>query len=235
VADAYAAFTSGGGSYTYAHMDGWYDRVVGWEAASDASQWIVSKAYPLTVVYKYKDGELDDYKVETYVNNGETYPITNPFANKYVNVTCAVNGNRVEAVDGQWTVNVTEPTSVIVTITEDLPFKTSTDYATANWQYLQMNSNNWKYMQTKEADNKTASVNVNSLGDRALWAFVGDAINGFKIWNKGAGEGYVLTVNAVTNQTEAYMKKNGTQVWTIEKGNGGFIIRQGAKECLNDY
>ena len=189
----------------------------------------------LSVKYMFKGVELTEHSVNQLVELGSTHTITNPYANKYVNVTCAVNGNRVEAVDGQWTVNVSQATSVIVTITEDLPFKTSTDYATANWQYLQMNSNNWKYMQTKEADNKTASVNVNSLGDRALWAFVGDALNGFKIWNKGAGEGYVLTVDAVTDETEAYMKENGTQVWTIEKGNGGFIIRQGTQECLNDY
>ena len=189
----------------------------------------------LSVKYMFKGVELTEHSVNQLVDLGSTHTITNPYANKYVNVTCAVNGNRVEAVDGQWTVNVSQPTSVIVTITEDLPFKTSTDYATANWHYLQMNSNNWKYMQTKVADNKTESVNVNSLGDRALWAFVGDAINGFKIWNKGAGEGYVLTVDAVTNQTEAYMKENGTQVWTIEKGNGGFIIRQGTQECLNDF
>lgn len=189
----------------------------------------------VTVKYMYKGAELTDLSVEKLVELGSTYTVANPYANKYVNVTCAVNGNRVEAVDGQWTVNVSQATSVIVTITEDLPFKTSTSFATANWQYLQMNSNNWKYMQTKEADNKTASVNVNSLGDRALWAFVGDALNGFKIWNKGAGEGYVLTVDAVTDETEAYMKENGTQVWTIEKGNGGFIIRQGTQECLNDF
>ena len=96
----------------------------------------------------FKGEELTDLSVNEVVETGTTRTITNPYANKYVNVTCAVNGNRVEAVDGQWTVNVTEPTSVIVTITEDLPFKTSTDYATANWQYLQMNSSSWKYMQT---------------------------------------------------------------------------------------
>lgn len=43
-ADFYGVFQNvGGAQYTFAHMDGWYDRVVGWEAASDASQWIISE------------------------------------------------------------------------------------------------------------------------------------------------------------------------------------------------
>lgn len=188
----------------------------------------------LSVKYMFKGVELTEHSVNQLVELGSTHTITNPYANKYVNVTCAVNGNRVEAVDGQWTVNVSQATSVIVTITEDLPFKTSTDYATANWQYLQANSSSWKFVQKNENDNNTSSANVNSLGDRALWAFVGDAINGFKILNKGA-EGAVLTVDDTNNATVAYMKKSGNQIWTIEKGNGGFVIRQGAQECLNDF
>lgn len=43
-ADVYGVFQNvGGAQYTFAHMDGWHDRVVGWEAASEASQWIISE------------------------------------------------------------------------------------------------------------------------------------------------------------------------------------------------
>ena len=204
-----------------------------WDSRDNGSTIMVIAQQPLSIKYMYKGAELTELSVNRLVDAG-THTVTNPYANKYVNVGCTVNGTRVEAVNGQWTVNVTEPTSVIVTITENLPFKTSTSFATANWQYLQMNSNNWKYMQKNENDNKTSSVNANSLTDRALWAFVGDALNGFQIWNK-AVEGAVLTVDNSNDGTAAYMKTSGDQKWTIEKGNGGFILRQGTNECLNDH
>ena len=43
-ADVYGVFKNVGGTqYTFAHMDSWYDRVVGWEAGSEPSQWIISE------------------------------------------------------------------------------------------------------------------------------------------------------------------------------------------------
>ena len=43
-AEVYGVFQNVEGTqYTFAHMDSWYDRVVGWEAVSDASQWIISE------------------------------------------------------------------------------------------------------------------------------------------------------------------------------------------------
>ena len=224
----------GGPESDYPYLNRQSGKLKYWNAKDEGSTIMVIAHQPLSIKYMFKGEELTDLSVNKVVEVGSTHTITNPYANKYVNVTCAVNGNRVEAVDGQWTVNVSQATSVIVTITEDLPFKTSTSFATANWQYLQMNSSAWKYMQKNENDNNTSSVGVGSLSDRALWAFVGDALNGFQIWNK-AHEGAVLTVDAVTDGTAAYMKASGDQKWTIEKGNGGFIIRQGAKECLNDH
>ncbi len=206
-----------------------------WGSKDQGSTIRVIATQPLSIKYMFKDAELADLSVNGLVEVGSTHTIANPYVNNdYVTVACTVNGNPIEAVDGNWSINVTEPTSVIVTITENLPFKTSTDYATANWQYLQMNSASWKYMQKNKDDDNTSSTNTNAIDDRALWAFVGDALNGFKILNKGA-EGSVLTVDAVNDGAVAYMKKDGDQTWTIEEGNGGFIIRQGATECLNDY
>lgn len=42
--DMYGVFKPvDGGTYSFAHMDGWHDRVVGWEKVADASQWIISE------------------------------------------------------------------------------------------------------------------------------------------------------------------------------------------------
>ena len=209
-----------------------------WDASgapTDLGSAFVAEA-PLSITYLYKGEELAEQKVDTYVNYGTTYTIANPFANKYLAISecVAATGTQPVNADGAWTVKVTEPTSITVTLVEDLPFKTSTDVYSAVWHYMQMNSSSWKYMQKNENDNNTSSVNVNSLTDRALWAFVGDALNGFKILNKGAG-GAALTVDATADGTVAYMNASGDQKWNVEKGNGGFILRQGTNECLNDY
>ena len=185
----------------------------------------------LNVTYK-----LADKASKTFIKSvpiGYDYIIDSP--NDFVSISSVVAGEEtISAVEGVWKFNVVDPTDVVVTLVEMLPFKTSTDFANANWQYLQMNSSAWKYVQKNEGDDNTSSVNVSSLTDRALWAFVGDAINGFKILNKGV-EGAALSVDATSNGSIAYMKASGDQTWTIEKGNGGFIIRQGANECINDY
>ena len=242
--DVYGRFQkTGGDDYSFANMNEWDGsyQLKGWSAneGNNGSHWLMTQAYPLTVVYNFKGDDLAEQGISTFVDAGATYTIPNPYANKYVNVTCAVNGNRVEPVDGQWTVNVTEPTSVIVTITEDLPFKTSTSFATANWQYLQINSGGWEYVRNYVANGEentyANTTNSAELDEGALWAFVGDALGGFKILNKKAGEGFTLSYDGeMANGTAAYMKQE-EKTWTIEKGNGGFIIRQGANQCLNDF
>ena len=210
-----------------------------WSSRDQGSTIMVIAQQPLSIKYMYKGAELTDLSVNKLVDAGYTHTVTNPYANKYVNVGCTVNGNRVEAVDGQWTVNVTEPTSVIVTITDNLPFKTSTSFDTANWQYLQINSEGWEYVRNYVANGEentyANTTNSAELDEGALWAFVGDALGGFKILNKKAGEGFTLSYDGeMANGTAAYMKQE-EKTWTIEKGNGGFIIRQGANQCLNDF
>ena len=233
--DCYAVFKDvSGGDGAYAHMGNNNPKIlIGYNTGDQASYWLVSKEYPLTIIYKHKDTELTEHKIVRYFKEGETYTITNPYPNKYVALSCTAEGSQPVNTDGTWSVKVTEATTITVTLVDDLPFKTSTDFATANWQYLQMNSDGWKYM--KHADDKVNnSSNANDMGKAGLWAFVGDAINGFKILNQAAGDTKTLGFDNKNDGTAAYMKE-GETTWTIEKGNKGFIIRQGETECLNDH
>ena len=232
--DCYAVFKDvSGGDDAYAHMGNNNPKIlIGYNTGDQASYWLVSKEYPLTIIYKHKDTELTEHKIVRYFKEGETYTITNPYPNKYVALSCTAEGSQPVNTDGTWSVKVTEATTITVTLVDDLPFKTSTDFATANWQYLQMNSDGWKYM--KHADDKVNSSNANDMGEAGLWAFVGDAINGFKILNQAAGDTKTLGFDNKNDGTAAYMKE-GETTWTIEKGNKGFIIRQGETECLNDH
>lgn len=233
--DVYGVFKeTTGGNYAYGHING-SNVLVGWEPGAGATQWVVARAYLLTVKYEFKGKELENCRVETYVRSGGTYTVMNPYPYKYVTVgSCMVGETPLGAVDGNWTVTVTEPTTVTVTLEESLPFKTSTDENFLIWHYLQVNSSSWKYV-TKTDGGTSSTTSVEQLDDKAQWAFVGDAINGFKILNKDTDYlNYSLSVDATTNGTAAYMKQE-EKTWQIERGNGGFVIRQGETECLNDF
>ncbi len=232
--DAYAVFKDvSGEDYAYGHVNG--GKLVGWQPNAEATQWLVSQVYPLTIVYQFNGKDLADLTINTFVKFGDTYSIMNPYPYKYVTVgSCMVGETPLGAVDGNWTVTVTEPTTVTVTLEESLPFKTSTDENFLIWHYLQVNSSSWKYV-TKTDGGTSSTTSVEQLDDKAQWAFVGDAINGFKILNKDTDYlNYSLSVDATTNGTAAYMKQE-EKTWQIERGNGGFVIRQGETECLNDF
>lgn len=121
----------------------------------------------------------------------------------------------------------------------NLPFEVSESFDAATWYYLQINSGGWKYVNRNEptdTDESTPYDNLTSLPstDNGLWAFSGNPFDGFQIWNKGAGEGYTLSCDDDTNGSIAYMK-NEEKSWTIQAGNDGFVIRQSATACLNDF
>lgn len=209
-----------------------------WDSSSapnDAGSALVAVS-PLTIKYMLGGVEQEDLRVEaTDYAYGTEVTIANPYANKYIAIEgIETTGSQPKLEDDKWSVTVTKETELTVTLVEDLPFKVSTNYDVV-WHYMQMNSNSWKYVKSNHGNNTTSTTNTAQLDDAALWAFVGDALNGFKILNKAVNADSVLYVANTNDGTAAYMSNEAEMKWTIEKGNGGFVIRQGEAECLNDY
>ena len=124
--------------------------------------------------------------------------------------------------------NVTkETTTVRLDCEQTFPFKTSTSFADASWYYMTIRSNNQKYVSRSETAPyaNTAAINIS---DDGLWAFKGNVFDGIQLINKGAGDGYTLGYDATATASNIYMKEGNTS-WTIEEGNGGFLLRQGAE------
>ena len=190
----------------------------------------------LEVIYKFNDEVLGKYNVNRFLVKGSPYTIQNPLSNKYLTIAeCDVNGTPLEAVDGEFVTTINDATTITVTLKEELPFRVSTDFKSATWYYMQINSGGWEFVRNDGEAPYTNTKNRSDLNDGCQWAFVGDALNGFKILNKKAGENQTLSFDGtVANKTMAKMKEEN-KLWTIEKGNGGFVIRQGANECLNDF
>lgn len=215
VADMYAAFTSGGGSYTYAHMDGWYDRVVGWEAAADASQWIVTNVRPLSITYLYNDKTLDT--TNEYAKVG-TYTVSSPYA-----FTKPIAYKKGEedwvTVDGVFSLELTEATTLTVKLGNDLPFVPADDYASIkNWYYIQMHSSGGsysRYIQAMADHIEWLDVDMDvAEADSYTWGFVGNPFDGFKLVNYGAGGTKAVSSTGSDNPALGSFE-TGTQ-WTIK-------------------
>ncbi len=101
-------------------------------------------------------------------------------------------------------------TTVTATPTFNMPFETSTDYATATWYYLQGHAS---YSDRYVSTNGTEVVWSVGKGitEAYQWAFIGNPIEGIKIINKAAGAtNFLQETNPLTMATT-------DKSWTIKQ------------------
>lgn len=101
-------------------------------------------------------------------------------------------------------------TTVTATPTFNMPFETSTDYATATWYYLQGHAS---YSDRYVSTNGTEVVWSIGKGitEAYQWAFIGNPIEGIKIINKAAGATYFL------QETDPLTMATTDKSWTIKQ------------------
>lgn len=99
-------------------------------------------------------------------------------------------------------------TEYTVTLGESLPFTKSKNFEDATWYVMDMHSNDHplggtkNYVWTFHKENQDVTLPITDLktatySDNMLWCFVGDLVNGFKIYNKAAGS--LLTLRKAEN------------------------------------
>ena len=109
-------------------------------------------------------------------------------------------------------------TAYTVNLAENLPFVKSENFGNAKWYLMDMHSNDTgnddvnsgrkHYMWTYVAADQDVTLpqmvmnDETKITDNMLWCFVGDAVNGFKIYNKAAGSTMTLR-KASTGNTDA--------------------------------
>ena len=112
-------------------------------------------------------------------------------------------------------------TTVTATPTFNMPFETSTDYATATWYYLQGHAS---YSDRYVSTNGTEVVWSIGKGitEAYQWAFIGNPIEGIKLINKAAGNGFYLTdtndATSMTNTPTAWVLKEQTASYSYGSG-----------------
>ena len=222
--------TFGGGKNI--NINGWRNAVVidGWafedegtayyvEVASESfdltkAMEMLNSSVQVTYVYQFDGKEFDRQTVTQDANTAYSAP-----AKDYMVFTYP-DDNTVSATNNE----------VVVTCTEALPFEASESFEKAKWYVVDMHSNDngtadvlngskkyiWTYtngsVQLPKENSKQSAV----FGDEKMWCFVGNVVDGFKIYNKAAGN--ALAINKATDgNNEASMDATAT-LFTLHKG-----------------
>ena len=110
-------------------------------------------------------------------------------------------------------------TAYTVNLAENLPFVKSENFDNAKWYLMDMHSNDtgndnvnsgrkhymWTYV-AADQDVTLPQIVMNyetKITDNMLWCFVGDVVNGFKIYNKAAGSTMTLCKASIGNNDAA--------------------------------
>lgn len=173
-----------------------------WTSSDNGSAWqIIESTFTgeglnaLTVVENYFNTQVD-VTFEYYIN-GKLYH-TSEVVKHNINIAPEVPALDYVTIGATEPATITEACTVKVTCTENLPFVSSASYGEATWQVIDMHSseNNytWKFVAV-DANVETpvmAKSQKASLGNEYYWAFVGNLVDGFKIYNKAAGASLTL-------------------------------------------
>ena len=162
----------------------------------------------------------------------------------YPNIQLAQTSSSYYTLTGQPTSPITaENRTIDLTYTDNLPFPTSNSYENAHWCYLTIDQG--KYMLTDNGNASYISLNSTKLNvnnyDANLWCFVGNAFEGFKIYNKAAGPNKVLSSSTNTSDgnkggntypvlTSTSELNGKNECWALTEGNiatGFYLSQQG--------
>lgn len=172
-----------------------------WNNDDGSSSWTFEAVVEnVTVSLKFNSTEVDS-KSYNYLPVGFVIPTPN-----YTTKASMVPETFVEGT-----------TAYTINLAEDLPFVKSESFDKAKWYFMDMHSNDTplasngsNYMWTYVAADQDVTLpqmvmnNGTEFTDNMLWCFVGDVLNGFKIYNKAAGSTMTLR-KAATGNSAAVM------------------------------
>ncbi len=107
-------------------------------------------------------------------------------------------------VDGMPEGNISEDNlDVVLTLVHNLPFDVSADFNNASWYNVTLTSSKCYLIHDPSLSyislGTASSVTPESDNHNAQWCFVGNAYEGFKIYNRGAGDGKILSSSTNTS------------------------------------
>ena len=172
------------------------------------------------VTYNYKVGDVIMLTEEHVVNAGAVYPTVKSFYGVTITET---------APEGDVSANGSFDFTCTVDASK-FPFDYAADVASIDtWKYIQMHSNNKKYLKLESNYIAWADANLAwGKKDAYAWAFVGNPFVGFKMVNKAAGTEKALKSTNGGNPAIANYA-DGTSFLAAaskETGNAGYFCMQ---------
>ena len=124
-----------------------------------------------------------------------------------------------------------ENTAIIVTYADNVPFLVSESYEQAKWQILQMHNNkgvNETFVEYESDDKIIGNRQKNIYDPKQYWCFIGNVDDGFKLYNKVAGETKVVTFGG--SQASLTNNTGDNTFWEIKKANPNETVNNGDKK-----
>ena len=182
---------------------------------------VFNEGADLTIKYMY-GGEVK-HTEKVFKWKDEEYTIALPWDYTQVE-SCTVGGNAISATGAAWKFTVTGNAEVVVNLAPNTPFTISQDYASAAWHVMRIRpvrngAEEFNWISKADSEPYTFSTE-RPTADAGLWAFVGNPIDGFKIYNKAAGQESTLGVNGSN-----VVVKSGEKTWTVGKCIEGGTLR----------
>ena len=201
-----------------------------------------------TINYSYQFNGVEKFTQTSTGYVGDEYPALTETAKFPYGITATKPAGTIaesDIIDGV--------INKVIELTTALPFTCSDSYENVKWQFLKFHASRGYYLN----NNATAEQNYIALNsknydadnDNYYWGFVGNPFDGFKIVNKGAGEGYILSAATVfTDNGTTYpvmteltnLPDGNNELWVVTKStnaeNGFYIAQKGfPNNAMNNY
>jgi hypothetical protein len=198
------------------YLNGWSNAPVGWNASEGNSRYVF---YPVTLV-----DATDIYPI--------SYVCSTTINGQYVDLgtrTIFKDGNTIEApVLSGFTLSSTSKTGVVTAATTVdavytsnavVPFTVTTISAgnfadNTTWYRIKVGGRYLRYI-PNAASYKLTETDVPTMENTDLWCFVGDVVNGFRLYNRAAGTAYPLTCDNVGVDNYPSIA-DGTTTWMAQ-------------------
>ena len=197
--------------------------------------WVTGPCVELT--YNFNIGGVTKATKIVYSPTGVAYPNVSPSV-----ITTFRCSPDYYTVTGLPTDPVTEDKIINLAVTQHLPFKISSDFNNATWYTMNIHGGGYYLNYEENVDEIDLTTRTTTTyEDKDMFCFVGNIFDGFKIYNKAAGDGKLLSSMKSTSDdgsTKVYMVDKTTAetqgyLWDVTKstnrGDNGFYLG------LHDY
>lgn len=194
----------------------------------------------VTVNYVFSFGK--SATITQTATKGATFEVPNT-TYPYTSVSsCTVGSDALTANNGVYSYTVPADASTASTITvtmnivEELPFTVSQSYEKASWHLMRIrpvrNGNEEFNWVSKTENAPYATTTERPTTDAGLWAFVGNVVDGFKIYNKASSNTQTLGVDGDNVHDANVVMEDEETTWIVgkcvENGNlRGFYLYTG--------